>query len=93
MSERTDDRPRRSDGSIQPEPEPTVQGAILSPVGVVPGAMVLTAGRPRPEPEDRWTLGPERRPQKDEASDVGPEPGYEAPPTAVERGPIHGRGR
>jgi hypothetical protein len=38
---------------------------------IVPGP--LTAGRPKPEPEERWTLGPGRHPEPDD------EPGSEAP--------------
>jgi hypothetical protein len=47
--------------------EPHSGGARFMPVGagygteaIVPGPM--TAGPPRPEPEERWTLAPVRRP-------------------------------
>jgi len=44
----------------------------LHGIGVVlPGP--LTAGRPKPEPEERWTLGPGRRPEPPAGPDVDPE--------------------
>lgn len=53
--------------------EAAVYGAILSPSGTilaVPHA--LGAEPPRPEPEERWTLGPVRRPEAGTV-DGGPE--------------------
>ena len=37
---------------------------------VLPGP--LTAGPPKPEPEERWTLGPGRRPEPPAGPDVDP---------------------
>jgi hypothetical protein len=65
--------------------EQHVGGARFMPVAaplshiaiVVPGP--LTAGRPKPEPEERWTLGPGRRPEPPGGPDVDP---------AVESAPV-----
>jgi hypothetical protein len=52
-------RRNSDDPTEQPEPDAHAYGAVLSPGGTilsVPHA--LTVGRPRPEPDERWTLGP-----------------------------------
>jgi hypothetical protein len=47
----------------QPSDEPAERpapsaGPVLSPMGtILPVPHALTSGRPRPEPEERWTLG------------------------------------
>ena len=52
------------EGESEEAGSPTLLGPFLSPdpygAGfVIPGP--LTAGPPRPEPEERWTLGPGRK--------------------------------
>jgi hypothetical protein len=47
------------DPTSQPEPDAPAYGAVLSPGGTVLAVPhALTVGRPRPEPEGRWTLRP-----------------------------------
>ena len=69
------------DPDDRPEPEPHIRGAILSPVGIVPVPNVLGWSPPRTEPEERWTLGRERRPQTGTADD---EPDASSPGLTLE---------
>jgi hypothetical protein len=53
----------------------------------VPGP--ITAGAPKPEPEERWTLGPARHPDQtpedDEDGDTSPDATGPVPPGAERR--------
>lgn len=51
---------RNSDEPAEPELEPATHGVVLSPTGIVMGVPhALGVGPARPEPPDRWTLGPQ----------------------------------
>ena len=48
------------------DPEPNSYGAVLSPFGTVLAVpRALGHERPKPEPEQRWTLGPGRHEEPD----------------------------
>ncbi len=67
----------------EPLPDAPLLGAVLSPTGtVLPVPHALTSGRPKPEPAERWTLGPE---QSDWPGD-GPAPDGDTPMPPVRRG-------
>jgi hypothetical protein len=58
-----------------PDREPASYGAVMSPFGV--GSVVPRpegAGRAKPEPEERWTLGPGRHEEPDTDEDQGKRP-------------------
>jgi hypothetical protein len=54
-----------------PDREPASYGAVMSPFGVMTVVpRPESGGLPKPEPEERWTLGPGRH----EEPDAGREP-------------------
>jgi hypothetical protein len=77
-------RKSRTPDEDAPDPEPASYGAVMAPNGVmtvVPRPEHV--GRPKPEPEERWTLGPApRRAAPSETTEEAPGP--VAPPPAAE---------
>jgi hypothetical protein len=56
-----------------PDRQPATFGAVLGPFTMTVVPRPETTGRPTPEPEERWTLGPGRASTPDEGAAQAPD--------------------